>query len=59
MGRESLAGLGDLQLLLDRGYNVNAAPFGVSPLVLAAAVGNLPAGQFLYVRGANPHVASG
>merc|ERR1719174_2272947 len=51
--------LADLQLLLQRGYKVNETPYGTTPLCLAAAVGNLPAAQFLYVRGANPHLAAG
>ena len=48
-----------LQILLDRGFDPNAAPFGVSPLLLAALAGTLHAAQFLYVRGADMHQGGG
>eukprot|EP00927_Polykrikos_kofoidii_P035876 TRINITY_DN30381_c0_g2_i1.p1 TRINITY_DN30381_c0_g2~~TRINITY_DN30381_c0_g2_i1.p1 ORF type:complete len:3775 (-),score=772.57 TRINITY_DN30381_c0_g2_i1:67-10008(-) len=51
--------LGDLQQLVDRGYHVDGAPFGTTPLLLAAAVGNLPAAQYLFVHGANVHLFGG
>ena len=53
------AGVAALQILLDRGFDPNAAPFGVSPLLLAALAGNLHAAQFLYVRGADMHQQGG
>jgi len=31
----------------------------VQPRLLAASIGHLPATQFLYVRGASPHVVGG
>jgi len=49
----------EVQLLLERGFVVNSSPFGTTPLILAAAVGNLPAAQFLFVHGANPHIQGG
>ncbi|CAJ1419901.1 unnamed protein product [Effrenium voratum] len=52
-------GLSELGLLLDRGLPPDTAPFGITPLLLAAAIGHLPAAQFLFVRGASPHVAGG
>eukprot|EP00913_Durusdinium_trenchii_P010618 g9962.t1 len=52
-------GLAELGLLLDRGLPPDTAPFGLTPLLLAAAIGHLPAAQFLYVRGASPHVPGG
>jgi len=51
--------LEDLQNLIQRGYSVNATPFGTTPLHLAAAVGNLPAAQYLYVHGADVHLLAG
>eukprot|EP00434_Breviolum_minutum_P018271 symbB.v1.2.016120.t1/scaffold1220.1/size130986/5 len=52
-------GLAEMGLLLDRGLPPNTSPFGLTPLLLAAAIGHLPATQFLYVRGASPHVPGG
>ncbi|CAE8589057.1 unnamed protein product [Polarella glacialis] len=53
------AGVATLQILLERGFNPNASPFGVSPLLLASLTGNLHAAQFLFVRGANLHLSGG
>lgn len=52
-------GLAEMALLLDRGLPPDTAPFGLTPLLLAASIGHLPATQFLYVRGASPHVVGG
>lgn len=57
--KETRHGLQELGLLMDRGLPPDTAPFGLTPLLLAAAIGNLPAVQFLYVRGASPHVPGG
>eukprot|EP00434_Breviolum_minutum_P000362 symbB.v1.2.000305.t1/scaffold6.1/size569917/8 len=53
------AGVASLQILLERGFDPNAAPFRVSPLLLASLAGNLHAAQFLYVRGGDMHQAGG
>lgn len=53
------AGVASLQILLERGFDPNAAPFGVSPLLLASLSGNLQAAQYLYVRGADLHRSGG
>eukprot|EP00931_Biecheleriopsis_adriatica_P032930 TRINITY_DN19156_c0_g1_i1.p1 TRINITY_DN19156_c0_g1~~TRINITY_DN19156_c0_g1_i1.p1 ORF type:complete len:5580 (-),score=1373.58 TRINITY_DN19156_c0_g1_i1:6-15065(-) len=53
------AGVASLQILLERGFDPNAAPFGLSPLLLASLSGNLHAAQFLYVRGADMHLSGG
>eukprot|EP00930_Biecheleria_cincta_P027556 TRINITY_DN19334_c0_g1_i1.p1 TRINITY_DN19334_c0_g1~~TRINITY_DN19334_c0_g1_i1.p1 ORF type:complete len:4939 (-),score=993.22 TRINITY_DN19334_c0_g1_i1:298-13221(-) len=53
------AGVASLQILLERGFDPNASPFGLSPLLLAALSGNLHAAQYLYVRGADMHLSGG
>lgn len=53
------AGIAALQILLERGFDPNAAPFRISPLLLASLAGNLHAAQFLYVRGADMHQGGG
>ncbi|CAE7023567.1 ANK3, partial [Symbiodinium sp. KB8] len=52
-------GLAELGLLLDRGLPPDTCPFGITPLLLAATIGHLTAAQFLFVRGASPHVLGG
>eukprot|EP00439_Symbiodinium_sp_Y106_P016932 s9202_g2.t1 len=37
----------------------DTCPFGITPLLLAATIGHLTAAQFLFVRGASPHVLGG
>ncbi|CAE7489646.1 Ank1 [Symbiodinium natans] len=39
--------------------NEDTCPFGITPLLLASTIGHLTAAQFLYVRGASPHVLGG
>eukprot|EP00927_Polykrikos_kofoidii_P071610 TRINITY_DN6786_c1_g1_i1.p1 TRINITY_DN6786_c1_g1~~TRINITY_DN6786_c1_g1_i1.p1 ORF type:complete len:1717 (-),score=357.88 TRINITY_DN6786_c1_g1_i1:78-5066(-) len=53
------AGISSLQILLERGFDANGAPFGITPTLLAALVGNLQAVQFLFVRGASVHALGG
>ena len=41
------------------GPTQDTCPFGITPLLLAATIGHLTAAQFLFVRGASPHVLGG